>query len=209
MLSDVQTILSSEDVLPEVLYLPDYYPVEMLEIRPRDKKEIVIGCYGAIRPLKNQLIQAVAAIKFADDTGKKLKFHVNGSDVDSDGQPILQNLRALFAGTRHELIEDKWMTHKEFLESLKVIDIGMQVSFTETFCIVAADLVSSSVPTVVSHEVVWASNTAKVSPTHGGDMAQKLKEVWALRDFIARQNHSGLEKFVENSKRIWLDFAGS
>jgi len=209
MLSDVQTILSSEGVCPEVYYLPDYYPVKVVDIKARDRKEIVIGCYGSIRPLKNQLIQAVAAIKFADMIGKKLSLHINGLDVETEGMPILQNLRDLFAGTPHTLVEDKWVSHADFLNSLKNIDLGMQVSLTETFCIVAADLVSSSVPTVVSHEVVWASGVAKTSPTDGGAIAQKLKEVWALRDFVIRENHSGLEKFVQNSKKIWLGFVSA
>ena len=209
MLSDIEAILASEIDCPVVHYLPDFYPVRNLDIKPRDRRHIVIGCFGAIRPLKNQLIQAIAAIKFANRIGKTLEFHINGLDVDSSGKPILENIRQLFAGTPHTLVEDKWVSHEEFLRSLRHIDIGMQVSLTETFCIVAADLVSSSVPTVVSPEVVWAAKSAQTPATDGGEITKKLREVWSERDRIIRENHFGLEKFVLKSKHIWLRFVGA
>jgi glycosyltransferase involved in cell wall biosynthesis len=209
MLSDIRTMLSSEGEFLKVQYLPDFYPVSPLDIQGRDRQKIVVGCFGAIRPLKNQLIQAVAAIKFANKIGRTLEFHINGLEVDEDGKPILQNIRDLFSGTMHTLVEDKWVTHEQFLESLKSIDIGMQVSLTETFCIVAADMVSSSVPTVVSPEVVWVPCISQVNPTDGAAIAEKLHEVWMLRRRIIEENHFGLMKFVLNSKAIWLRFAAA
>lgn len=209
MLSDLKTLLSLESDFDKVLYLPDFYPVRHLHSRQKNESmEIDIGCFGAIRSLKNQLIQAIAAIKFANKIGKMLNFHVNASEVDKDGQPILNNLRALFAGTAHTLVEDKWLDHEAFLESLKGIDLGMQVSFTETFDIVAADMVSSGVPTVVSPEVVWASASILALPTDGGMIARKLEEAWFEPTRVVEENHRGLVKFVTESKQIWLHFVG-
>ncbi len=76
------------------LYLPNYYPVGFFnknKPKPFFKKELNIGCFGAVRPLKNQLIQAVAAIDYADTYGKKLKFHINVKRIEGKGEPVLKN----------------------------------------------------------------------------------------------------------------------
>ena len=57
-----------------IVYLPNYYPID---IKPKpyvDSDTINISCFGAIRPLKNHLIQAHAAIAFAKKLNKKLYF---------------------------------------------------------------------------------------------------------------------------------------
>jgi hypothetical protein len=208
MFHDVRTLLCVPGV-PEtkVVYLPDYYPVKPLIRRLQtNKREVHIGCYGAIRPLKNQLIQAVAAINFANKAKKILKFHVNGCEVDTGGQPILNNLRALFDGTPHSLVEDKWLNHAEFLHSLASIDIGMQVSFTETFDIVAADTVSEGIVTIMSPEVVWASSEALALPTNGSMIEDVLSDAWFSSTRVIKANHRGLSEFVEESKKRWLQF---
>ena len=208
MLADAKTVLELEGDTQKIVYLPDFYPVKPLGPLTGATEDcaIHIGCFGAIRPLKNQLIQAIAAIRFATRAGLRLKFHVNGLEVDAGGQPILDNLRELFVGTIHELIEDRWVDHKTFLESLKHIDFGMQVSFTETFDIVAADMISSGVPTVVSPEVVWASPGAFAPPTDGVVIAERLREVWKQPVKAVEESHKGLRRFVEESKRLWLRF---
>jgi hypothetical protein len=207
MLADAKTVLRLEGDTDRVIYLPDFYPVRLLGEMPcNDSAALHIGCFGAIRPLKNQLIQAIAAIRFANRAGVSLSFHVNGMEVDAGGQPILENLRALFAGTPHTLVEDRWVDHKEFLESLRHIDFGMQVSFTETFDIVAADMISSGVPTVVSPEVVWASPETFASPTDSFGISEKLRAVWKNPMRAVKESHRGLKTFVDDSKILWLRF---
>jgi hypothetical protein len=80
----------------DFVYLPNYYPVGFFNRnRPKNKckKTINIGCFGAVRPLKNQLIQAVSAIDYADTYGKKLRFHINVKRIEGKGEPVLKNLR--------------------------------------------------------------------------------------------------------------------
>ena len=64
-----------------------------------NKSTIDIGAYGAIRPLKNQLLQALAAIKFAESIGKTLRFHINITRIENNGDPVLKNLRNLFSNS--------------------------------------------------------------------------------------------------------------
>jgi len=201
-LEDIRTITGKTPI-----YLPNYYPLQKETARKHgEMRRLHIGCYGAIRPLKNQLIQAVAAIRFADDTDRTLFFHVNATRVESGGNPVLENLRALFAKTRHYLVEDAWMSHEKFLERLRHLDIGMQVSLSETFSIVAADMVNVGIPIVVSHEIDWASFISKVDATNSRKISAGLNLAEILATINVERNRHGLKKANKKSKKDWLEF---
>lgn len=144
----------------ETPYLPNYYPVKgglCYDPKPIDET-LDVGCFGAVRPLKNHLLQAVAAIEFASLMGKKLRFHINSARIEMNGGNTLKNLRGLFTPLEphFKLVEHPWMSHEEFCRLLRKMDVAMQVSFTETYNIVSADAVNMEVPIVVSKEVGWA-----------------------------------------------------
>lgn len=190
----------------KVWYLPNYYPLvkRKVDIAKKDKTIIDIACFGAIRPMKNQLLQAIAAIIFANDKGLVLRFHINGTRVEGLGEPILRNIRSLFENTHHQLIEHDWLEHDEFLRLIANMDISMQCSLSETFNIVSADAVSQSVPIVVSPEVSWASEVGVANPTSSVSIVEKLKIVWSLRKLVVHKlNYYNLNEFNKLSKEIW------
>ena len=82
---------------------------------PRLSMTLNIGCFGAIRPMKNQLIQAMAAKVFAQEEGKFLKFHMNTTRVETQGEPVLKNIRSLLGS---DLVEHEWMEPDVFLSLL-------------------------------------------------------------------------------------------
>ena len=192
--------------------LPNYYnPLRLYEKPPEaafqnTRGVINVGCFGAIRPLKNTLIQAMAAMSLAEDQKKKLRFHVNGTRLEQKGEEPLKNVRALFKGTKHELVEHVWMDHYEFLSVVKSMDIGMQVSFSESFCIVAADFVGLKIPLVGSPSIEWLSSYCQADPNSLDDIKEKM--AWALRWNWLRPNASGLVKYNKWSKEKWLSFLG-
>lgn len=174
--------MSFKDISKKVVYLPNYYPVEddTLAIRkPPNYRYTVynVACFGAVRPLKNHLLQAIAALKFCDQMGFKLRFHINGTRVEGKGDPILKNVRELFAklGDRAELVEHPWMDHDQFINVCAQMDMGLQVSFSETFNIVAADLVSVRVPVVGTTEIPWMPTPFCADPTDSDDIVEKMK----------------------------------
>jgi hypothetical protein len=200
---------TDEMVRNKVLLLPNYYPYwKHSEERKEESRYLDVGCFGAIRPLKNQLMQAVAAIRFAMLKGKQLRFHINTTRNEQGGNNVLKNIRALFAGTGYQLIEHGWVTHKEFLRVLKQMDILLQVSFSETFNIVAADSVVMGLPVVTSAEIHWVSPAAKADPTDSEDIIQKMLVVtdWRFRWPIEKLNQLGLRHYCEGSKRHWLHY---
>jgi hypothetical protein len=172
------------------------------------KKDFVnIGCLGAVRPFKNHLLQAMAAMRFGNKNNLKIKFHINATRTEQNGQQVLQNLRSLFKGTKHELIEHGWLDHVEFLNLVSKMDIGMQVSISETYNIVAADFVYSDISIVVSNEIGWMPFFAKCDPQDIDSITSTLSKTYfyigKLNRFFAKVN---LRKENRNSGKKWLEY---
>ena len=201
----LSTILSRR----ELLYLPNVYLGEMRRVVNRSEKEKVIdiGCFGAMRPLKNHLLQALAAIEFARKKGKYLQFHINGSRTETGGEPVLKNLRSLFAdGRMGRLIEHPWMEPEEFLDLLhNSIDIGMQVSLTETFNVVSADYVTAGVPVVASKEVSWISRCSQAPDNSVPSILRAMDRAYRSR-ILPAWNQILLERYSARAQQMWINF---
>jgi len=168
-----------------------------------------IGCFGAIRPLKNHLIQAMAAMAFADELGKELHFHINDTRVENKGENVHKNLVALFQGSKHKLVTHDWMLHENFMHLIRKMDFGLQVSFSETFNIVAADFVHLKVPIVGSEEIDWMSSLYQAKPTDIDNIVNhlwlaKLGKKIGLHNF----NNIGLNNYNFRSMQIWRELLG-
>ena len=195
----------------EFVYLPNYYPVGFFnrnKPKPDTKKVINVGCFGAVRPLKNQLIQAVAAIDYADTYGKKLKFHINTQRIEGRGEPVLKNLRALFENNpKHELVEHGWLSHDEFIDLVQTMDIGLQVSFTETFNIVSADFVNNNIPVVTSNEVEWVSPIYFANSSKTNSIVSRMRRAIITSRFkLNWLNKLSLWNYSLNSEKIWTKY---
>lgn len=213
MLDDVRDYLTAStmaDVTERVAYLPNAYPASHTHKEiDRARYWVDIGCFGAVRPLKNHMVQAIAALKFARAHGKQLRFHINASRMEMKGEPILANLRGMFASLAkygHQLVEHDWLPRDEFLALCAKMDLGLQVSFSETFNIVAADLTSQGVPVIGSTEIPWLDHTAVADPTDSRPIAEALARAWSTPDVMARANNRGLATYSETSARVWNDF---
>lgn len=170
-------------------------------------KVINVGCFGAVRPLKNHLLQALAAIQFAREKGAFLRFHINTGRVETGGEPVLKNLRQLFEDIPHaELVEHTWFEPEDFVNYLhRHIDIGLQVSLTETFNVVTADYVTAGLPVVVSKEVKWASRWSKALDNSLPDIVAKMHRAWDW-PILVRLNQHLLQKSAKDASGRWLDW---
>jgi hypothetical protein len=193
----------------QVDYLPNLYPVTdgCTPPAPKQKGVIHIASFGAIRPLKNQLEQAIAAIIFADKEKKILKFHMNTTRVEQNGEPILKNIRNLFKGTaKHELVDHIWMKHDEFLKVVKTMQLGMQISFSESFNIITADFVDQCVPIITSIDIDWIGRLFQVNPTETDAIVNKLSYAYHLSTGEASKKK--LIKFNDKSVKDWEKYLG-
>lgn len=213
-----------------VVYLPNYYQAGAqpgffgwlkikffkalrylgLSCKKRPETDTIsIGCFGAIRPLKNHLHQAMAALEFAGAMGLKLRFFINATRVEGKAEPILTSLRQLFKRyPAHELVELPWMDHSDFTLVTRSMDIVMQVSNSETFNIVAADAVKHGVPVLVSDEVPWLDYEYHANPNSVKHIAYKLSSIWDVLGTkrIQQDQLAQLQRYSSGSKGRWWFF---
>ena len=199
-----------ERVNEKVFYLPNYYPqIYRTKKYEVNKEHIDIGCFGALRPLKNHLTQAIAALKFAEHIDKKLHFHINDGRVEMKGEAILNNLRDLFQGLYdqgHRLISNDWTPRDQFLELCGKMDIGLQVSFSETFNIVGADIISQGVPLVGSTEIPWIDEAYTARAQYYDEIyrALLLTHQWPQQN--VESNRGKLIDYTNHTRDIWLRY---
>lgn len=197
---------SKKKMLP---VLPNYYPVDPVADRFYNNfsETLNIGCFGAVRPLKNQLIQAMAAIQLAKDLKKNLDFHINIGRVESNATSQLKNIRSLFnnAGDRFNLVEHGWVEHGDFCKLLGNMDLSMQVSFSETFNIVTADAVVMNTPVVVSPEISWVYPDCWANPTNINDIVDVSKKV-LKNNKLKKLNIERLKEHSESTKKTWMEY---
>jgi len=213
MLDEVKTYLqikqgwTDEETDRRIIYMPNFYPQDMKQ-KPYNKNKywVDIACCGAVRPWKNHLVQAVAALKFAEKIGKQLRFHINMGRIEMKGDPVMHNLRGVFqhlADRGHQLIGHEWTPREGFLEICSNIDIGLQCNFSETFNIVSADLISQGVPIVGSYEIPWATRFFNARPAESNEIADRLLRTHYLPQINVALNQRNLNKYTDKTRTIW------
>lgn len=174
-----------------------------------DQNTLHIGCFGAIRPLKNNLNQAKAAIQAADSLKLNLQFLINGTRVEGQAETVLEDMRALFKPlANHSLVEIPWLNHVDFLNLARSMDLVMQVSDSETFNIVAADAVSSGTPVLVSTQIPWLSDEYAAEPTDVDHISAKILEVLrgSGNGYLQQDQLKQLSAYSAQSKVLWNNF---
>jgi hypothetical protein len=193
-------------------YLPNIINIGHCNIKHnkhQDLSTINIGCFGSLRILKNQLFQAMCAMKAADILNKKLHFHITADIKDSDKiNPVLNNFIELFKNSRHTLIEHKWEENDNFQHLIKKMDIGMQLSYTESFNIVSADFINNDKLILVSDAIDWMPDCLKTSTTNYDIVTDKIVWLYKHRNswILKKLSIIKLLKFNMLSKKIWLNF---
>ena len=187
------------------IYLPNLYKVNSQKFITTKNKDVVnIGCFGAIRPMKNQYLQAMAAIDFANRHNLKLRFHINATRVEQKGENVLKNIKILFKD-KHELVQHGWMKHSEFLKVISQMDFGTQVSFSESFNIVSADFVQMNVPIVASDDIEWMPEVMKVSPTEWKSISLKMDLAYYFKRPISILQKLHLKWYEFKSEWFWIN----
>jgi len=181
----------------------------------RDTDEFHIGIFGALRPLKNHLQQAVWAIEFAKEIQQPVAVHINVSEHEANSAQhgisnVLSNLRNLFKDRQDSrLVEHPWYPHADFLNLVGQMDLGMQVSFSETFNITAADFIHKGIPIVASTEISFVNSLCKVQTNSSSDALGAMKLATKFGKYgLNRINKMLLNKWNDKATREWVKLLG-
>lgn len=192
----------------ECIYLPNLYTEKGHDIKyVKSTNMLNISCLGAIRPMKNTLIQAVAALSFAGRIDRYLRFHINASRTEQNGSNVLKNLRALFDNNKGwgQLVEHQWMDQTDLNELISRMDIGMQVSYSESYNLVAAQHIVNDVPIITSDEVQINTSWLHADPNSTDDIEAKLKRAYYFGGTLGVLSKHKLEKANKAAITQWTD----
>jgi len=192
------------------VHLPNIIDIKYINHHKENKYHMDVGCFGSLRILKNHLFQAVCAMNAADKIGKKLKFHIT-ADVDDDSQvknPVLKNLMELFKDSKHELVIHSWLDNIAFQHLIREMDIGMQLSYTESFNIVSADFINNNRLILVSETIEWMPGLLKVSTVNYNNVVNKLIWLYKHKDNFILKWYSRIKLIMYNAeaKVEWVEF---
>jgi glycosyltransferase involved in cell wall biosynthesis len=123
--------------------------------RAHDKDVLRLDSFGAGRVLKNHTTAAAAALIIGRRLGRDIEFHINVGrepNLDSNAKAI----RSIVNGVPFaKLVEDQWSSWGEFRHLCASMDCGLAATFTETFCLTAADHLAAGVPVVGTDAIEW------------------------------------------------------
>jgi len=197
----------SEALRYDFTYLPNVITLrEPQQDFIEEKQHIDVGCFGAMRLLKNQCFQALCAIQAANILDKKLYFHITPNLGEKD--PVSNNLIELFKNNRHELVIHGWLPNDEFQKLVRKMDIGLQISFTESFNIVSADFINNNRVLVVSDAIDWLSPIMRTSTTDYETAVNKIVYMYRHRnsEWLKNIARHDLMEYNHRSKHEWLHF---
>ena len=189
--------VSDFEVVGKPVWLPNYYPMGAVRPKKLQGRFFNVGCFGAIRPLKNQLIQALAAVRYRGRIAKPLLFHMNGNRTEQYGDNNLKNIQALLGD---QLVLHPWMKHGDFLRLVAEMDIVLAVSLSESFCITAADAVSLGVPLVGSKAIAWLPERSQAPVDNAAGIAEAMSRAGKVSAFFNREH---LARYLKDSVRVW------
>lgn len=206
-LHDFKTLFADTLFPPggQMAYLPNYYKPQSVLPPGGISTHIKVGCFGAVRQLKNQLLQAFAAVAYGRVKQRPVSFYMNDGKVEPGNEGIIPAVRSALSETGNELILNPWLGHKEFLTLVREMDICLQVSVSESFSGSSADAVSVGVPLVGSHAVRWLPGVSQVD---ANSMDAIVAGMLRAGEGTVAANHQALQRYSLMSISIWSQFLG-
>lgn len=166
MVKDVQQVFDKH-----ITWIPNLYfmhkPINYNLWTKNSKAPLKIGIFCAMRPFKNIITQAGAAVSIGEKLNVPVEIHIITGREEMGGHTVVNSLKQMFDGISKEkakIIEYPWLCHNDFLELISKMHIGLQVTYTESFNIIAADFLSQNKPVMVSPSVAYLPNWIGLNP---------------------------------------------
>lgn len=195
------------------LYLPNLYDLTRA-MAPRGtvhtSRTLRIGCFGALRLLKNHSTSAAAAMLIAERRGSDLELYISTNRQENAGSAgIRDSLRNMFAGLPWaKLVECPWADWSHFRATVAAMDLCMQLSCTETFNICTADAVAEGVPSVTSDAVEWVPAHWKAS-TDNAEQAARIGAYLLSDPHAVAEGTAALSRYVDAGLATWCSYLAS
>lgn len=193
-------------ITPTFRFLPNLYDVTTFRHthRPPVRRPIRIGCYGALRPLKNIITAAAAALQISQVMRTDVEFHVNGGREEGSVN-ALAPVRQMISGHRMTLVVDNWRPWPEFRTLIGSMDLLLQPSYTESFNMVTADGIAEGVPSAVSETIEWVP-AHWIARAHDAHSLAKTGMALLHDHAAAHEGQEALKRYVKHGTHEWLEY---
>ncbi len=191
----------------EMLTLPNMYPVGQVRQRHWTGGTLRIGTFCAIRPYKNVLTAAAAALEIGNRLRvTHLEFHISGGRVEGGASTLMAAINELFSGIpRAKLYQNNWASWPDFLATVGSMDLLLQPSYTEGFNMVTADGIAQGVPSVVSDAIYWTPRNWVARSDEASDLADRGVSLLHDPD-AAQEGLAALRSHNQSALRHWESF---
>lgn len=181
--------------LPNMYYLDDTNNTGHVNIWTGGTLRVLIG--GAPRAQKNVTTGAAGAVIAARELGAPLELWLNsGRNDGGEATRILNAVRAMTDGLPNVTVKYlPWSSWPDFRRFAATVHIGVQMSTTETYNIVTADLASQGVPSIVAPSITWAPTEWYADVDHASDVGRRMIQV--LLD--PRSGRRGLQALADRN----------
>lgn len=204
----------------EVFYLPNTFNKQMdskSDIAARRIEKacleniIRIGIFCAYRPFKNIMTQITACNLLQKQMGIKVELHMFGSN---ERNPVYRNALQLLDNMQIRCVLHENCANDKLYEILQDIDIGLQVSYSETFSYILCEHMMLGTPTVSSTTVPFANRIAEFNDATSiaENMGEICESAEAYRHYVSEavdriaevkesNNHDALVTLTELAER--------
>jgi len=185
----------------DVVLLPNLYPDTNIQPEKHwtGTSPLRVGAFGAVRPEKNFMTAAAAAVLIQKLTKvASLELHMSAGG-EGGGERTQEAISQLVAGDKKvSLIRHPWCLWPDFIKLVGQMDLLLQPSYTESFNMVTADGILMGVPSVVSPAIEWAPDSWKADSDNVSDVANK--GIYLLR---SGNNGEGKRALVLHNAQAW------
>jgi hypothetical protein len=190
-------------------FLPNLYYLDYLSAQGRPPYRggtLRIGMFGAIRPLKNMMTGAAAALEIARAMRDPMELWICGGRAEGGGQTVLSSIRAMYRDLPGvELKENPWAPWPVFRRRVATMHLLLQPSYSESFNMCTSDGIAEGVPSVVSEAIDWAPEHWKASVDDALDVARVGRAL--LNDpRAAADGKAVLDKYVRVGLAAWKEW---
>ena len=193
----------------QVIWLPNLYDTHTFSDSHKrawnGNGPLRIGCFGAMRPLKNAMTAAGAALEMAEILKVDVEFYVSSGRPDG-GQFIFNALAMMLANNpRTKLVLDPWKPWPQFRKVVGSMDVLIQPSFTESFNMVTADGIAEGVASAVSTAIDWVPRQWIADSDDASDVASVATALLHNHHAPADGQHA-LRRYVAKGELQWEDY---
>jgi glycosyltransferase involved in cell wall biosynthesis len=190
----------------ECICLPNLYPSFHINSKTWKRfSPIKIGAFGAIRPEKNFMTAAAAAVAIHSVLKIPVELHMSTGGGEECKSTTLRSIIEMTENIEGvTLIRHDWETWDKFILLIKDMDLLLQVSYTESFNMITADGISVGVPSVVSPVIFWAPDSWKANPDDAIEVAKVGIQLLTQNQHCL--GYDALNEHNEKSLKYWLKF---